>query len=74
MMIMTTTNDDDDGIFGSEQCLYSIQSRVHIYHYYEQCKIIKRLCVKSILHRSEEFGLFAESVMYVSRVFFTKCC
>lgn len=30
-------------------------------------------CVKSILHRSEESRLFAESVMYVSRVFFTKC-
>ena len=30
-------------------------------------------CVNSILHRSEEFGLFAESAMYVSRVFFTKC-
>ena len=27
--------------------------------------------MKSILHRSEESRLFAESVMYVSRVFFT---
>ena len=61
-------------VFSEASKAYSIQSRVHIYHYYEQCKIIKRLCVKSILHRSEEFGLFAESVMYVSRVFFTKCC